>query len=127
MKLSVANATKSLHYCYCYQFHRFSHYYISDNVSRDSLVGIATGYELDDQGVGVRVPVGVRIFTSPSRPDRHWGPPNLLSNRYRGLFPPGVERPGREAEHLRPTSAEVKENMYLYIHSPICLHGVVLN
>jgi hypothetical protein len=26
--------------------------------SRDSVVGIATGYELDNGGVGVRVPVG---------------------------------------------------------------------
>jgi hypothetical protein len=30
--------------------------------SRDSVVGIATGYGLDDRGVGVRVPVGSRIF-----------------------------------------------------------------
>jgi hypothetical protein len=33
--------------------------------SRDSAVGIATGYGLDDQEVGVRIPVGARIFTSP--------------------------------------------------------------
>jgi hypothetical protein len=37
--------------------------------SRDSVVGIATGYGLDDQGIGVRVPVGARIFSSPRRPD----------------------------------------------------------
>jgi hypothetical protein len=53
------------------------------------LVGIATGYGLDDQGVGVRVPVVSRIFTSPYRPDRLWGSPNLLYNGYRGLFPGG--------------------------------------
>jgi hypothetical protein len=55
---------------------------------RDNVVGIATGYGLDDRGVGVRVPVGSRIFSSPRRPDRVWGPSNLLSNRYRGLFFP---------------------------------------
>jgi hypothetical protein len=42
--------------------------------SRGSAVGIATGYGLDDRGVGVRVPVGSRIFSSPRRPDRLWGP-----------------------------------------------------
>jgi hypothetical protein len=31
-------------------------------VSRDSSVGIATGYWLDDRGVGVRVLVGVKDF-----------------------------------------------------------------
>jgi hypothetical protein len=38
--------------------------------SQDSVVGIATSYGLDDRGVGVRVPVGSRIFTYPNRPDR---------------------------------------------------------
>jgi hypothetical protein len=38
--------------------------------SRDSVVSIATSYGLDDRGVGVRVPVGPRIFSSPNRPDR---------------------------------------------------------
>jgi hypothetical protein len=48
--------------------------------ARDSVFGIATGYGLDDRGVGVRVPGGANIFSFPSRPDRLWGPPNLLSN-----------------------------------------------
>jgi hypothetical protein len=42
---------------------------IAYNNVRDSVVGIATGYGLDDQGVRVRVPVGSRIFSSPDRPD----------------------------------------------------------
>jgi hypothetical protein len=51
---------------------------LRDLPSYDSVVGIATGYGLDDRGIGVRVPVGARIFSSPCRPDRLWGPPSLL-------------------------------------------------
>jgi hypothetical protein len=54
----------------------------------DSAVGIATGYGLDARGVGVRVPVGSRIFSSPLRPDRLWGPSSLLAS-YGRLFPRG--------------------------------------
>jgi hypothetical protein len=76
-------------------------------MSRDSSVGIATGYGLDDGGVGVRVPVGSRIFFSPRRPDRLWGPPSLLSNRYRG----------READHSPPLVPEVKKT-WIYTSTP---------
>jgi hypothetical protein len=55
-------------------------------VSRDSTVGIATSYWLDDRVVGVRVPVGSRIFTSPCRSERLWRPPNLLYKEYPVLF-----------------------------------------
>jgi hypothetical protein len=53
---------------------------------RDSAGRIATSYGLDGRKVGVRVPVEVRIFISPCRPDRIWGPPSLLPNGYGGLF-----------------------------------------
>jgi hypothetical protein len=37
--------------------------------SRDSSLGIAaTSYGLDERGVGFRVPVGLRIFSTSSRP-----------------------------------------------------------
>jgi hypothetical protein len=57
--------------------------------NRDSAVGIATGYGFDDGCVGVQVPVGSRIFSSPRRLDRLWGPPSLLLNGYRGIFTGG--------------------------------------
>jgi hypothetical protein len=57
--------------------------------SWDSVVGIATVYGLDDREVGVRVPVGLRIFSSPQRPNGFWGPPSLLSNEYRASIPRG--------------------------------------
>jgi hypothetical protein len=75
-------------------------------------VGIATGYGLDEQGVGVRVPEGERIFISPCRSDRLWGPPSL-SNGYRGAL-----SPGREADHSPPTSAEVKKTWDPLPHTP---------
>jgi hypothetical protein len=85
--------------------------------SRDSVVGIATSYGLDDRAVGVRVPVVSRIFSSPRRPDRLLGPRNLLSNVYRGLFPRGRKRPGRETDHSPPASAKVKKR-WIYTSTP---------
>jgi hypothetical protein len=62
---------------------------ILDYYNSDSSVGIATGCRLDGQEVGVRVPVGSRIFSSPRRPNRIWGPPRLQNNGYRRFFPQG--------------------------------------
>jgi hypothetical protein len=48
-------------------------------------------YGLDDRGVGVRVPVWSRIYSTSRRPDRLRGPPSLLSSGYRGSFPGGYD------------------------------------
>jgi hypothetical protein len=61
--------------------------------SQDNSIGIATGCGLDGREIGVRVPVGVTIFSSPRRADVSCGLPSLLANGYRGLFP-GVNSAG---------------------------------
>jgi hypothetical protein len=38
-----------------------------------------------------------------------------------------VKQPRREADHSPPSSAEVKEWVELYLHSPIRLHGLMLS
>jgi hypothetical protein len=89
-------------------------------LSRVSVVGIATGYGLDDGGVGVRVPVRSRIFffSKSSRPALgSTQPPIQCVPR---AVSSGVKRPGREADHSPPTSAEVKESGSIHplLHTP---------
>jgi hypothetical protein len=94
-------------------FCEISHFRLAfiTNRSRDSSVGVATGYGLDDRGVGVRVPVGSRIFHSatsrpalgPTQPPIQWVPV--------------VKRPGRIAGHSHPTSAKVKKT-WIYTSTP---------
>jgi hypothetical protein len=81
--------------------------------NRDSAVGIPTSYGMDDWGVRLRVPIGSTILSPPRRPDRPWSPPSLLFNRHWGL----LRRPGREADHLLPTSAEMKKT-WIYTFTP---------
>jgi hypothetical protein len=51
-------------------FEDFERLLFQTGKSWGSAVGIVTGYVLDDQRVGVQVPVGARIVTSPYCPDR---------------------------------------------------------
>jgi len=57
-----------------------------------------------------------KIFSSPNRPDRLWGPPSLLLNGYRGSF---LELRGwGVALATHPTSStEVKEKVQLHLYS----------
>jgi hypothetical protein len=88
--------------------------------SRNSVVGIATCYGLDYRGLELRPPPPLRRFknflftTSPrptlgsTQPPIQWVPVTLS---------PGVKRPGREADHSLPTSAEVKK-IWIYTSIP---------
>jgi hypothetical protein len=51
--------------------------------NRCSAVGIATGYLLDDQGVGDGVRLGSKFLSPTRRPYMFWDIPNLLANGYR--------------------------------------------
>jgi hypothetical protein len=75
--------------------------------SRHSSVGIALGYGLDDQGSRVRFPAGAGNFSLHHRVQNGSGahPPSYP----RGTPSLGVKRPGHEADHSPPSSAEVKE------------------
>jgi hypothetical protein len=75
--------------------------------SRDSSVGIATGYRLNDRGIGVLFPIGARFFSSLRRPDWFWGTPNLLSNVVTGALSLGVKRPRRESDQSPPTTVGI--------------------
>jgi hypothetical protein len=86
--------------------------YSGGGQSRDSVVRIATGYGLDDQGIGVQVLIGSRISVfhviqtgSGIHPTSYPMSTGALSL--------GVKRPGREADHSPPASAEVKK-MWIY-------------
>jgi hypothetical protein len=84
--------------------------------SRDSVVGIATDYGPDGRGVGVRVPVGSRIFTSPIVQTGSGVHPTSYTMGTVVLLP-GVKLPGGEVDHSLPTSAEVKK-MWIYTSTP---------
>jgi hypothetical protein len=75
-------------------------------MSRDSSVGITTGYGLDDWG-SIPCRETFVLLSTVSRPALG-DPPKLISNGYRDIFSKGVKRQGREADHSPPSSAKVK-------------------
>jgi hypothetical protein len=82
-----------------------------------SAVGIATGYRLDDRGVGVRI--------QGSAKNVHFGisfRPALVPTQYPNQWVPGIKRQEREADDSPPTSAEVRK-MAIYASTPphVCM------
>jgi hypothetical protein len=81
----------------------------------NSVVGISTGYGLDDRGIGVQVPVESRIFCTPSTPAL--GSTQRPIQWVPGALSLGIKREEREADQSLPASAEVK-NIWIYTSSP---------
>jgi hypothetical protein len=67
------------------------------------------------------------VSYGPPRPERLLGPTQPPIQWVAGSLSLGVKRPDREANRSPPSSAEVKEWVELYLHSPIRLHGLVLS
>jgi hypothetical protein len=79
-------------------------------MSRGSSGTIVPDYGLDDRG---SIPdKGRGFFFWPLRPDRLWGPTTSYP-----MGTGGKARPGREADHSPPSSAEVKYEKELYLLS----------
>jgi hypothetical protein len=95
--------------------------------NRDSSVGIALGYGLDNRGSGVRFPTGAGNFSLHHRFQNGSGAHPASIKWVPGVLSLGVKRPGREADHSPPSSTEAKERVELYLHSAIRLHGMVLS
>jgi hypothetical protein len=77
-------------------------------MSRDSSVGIAIGYELDDQGGGSSSPGRIKFSLLHIVQTVSGVHPTSYKMGTGGSFP-GVKRQGRKAAHSPPTSAEVKK------------------
>jgi hypothetical protein len=88
-----------------------------DAKSRDRSVGIATGYGVDDKGIGSSRPGGDKNFYFFMSPRSSLGPTQAPIQWVPGALSPEVKRPGREADHSTPTSTEVKKT-WVYTSSP---------
>jgi hypothetical protein len=76
--------------------------------SRGSSGSIVSDYGLDDRAIGVRSPAGAKDFSSILFLQTGSGAhPACCTVGTAGPFPEGKARPGRDADHSPPSSAEV--------------------
>jgi hypothetical protein len=68
----------------------------------------------------VRASIGVTFFASPRRLDRFLRPTQPPIQRVPGALSPGVNRPGREADHSPPIIAEVRST---WVYTSISPHA----
>jgi hypothetical protein len=79
----------------------FIYYHIIPRESRECVLGIVTRVRAG-RSRNCSIPSrGKTSMSSPKRPDWLWNPLILMFNGYR-MHVPGVQRPGREADHLPP-------------------------
>ena len=69
------------------------------------------------------IPGKVKEFFSSQKKSRPDLEPSLLFNAYRGSSQ-GINRPGRDVDHLHPSGAELNNEWSYASALPIFLHGV---
>jgi hypothetical protein len=78
-------------------------------MSRVSSSNIVSDYGLDDRAIGVRSPAGLKDFSYSLFVQTGSGArPTFCSMGTGGPFPGAKARPGSDADHSPPSSAEVK-------------------
>jgi hypothetical protein len=93
--------------------------FTKDTQSRVSSGSIEFDYGLDDRTIGIRSPAGAEDFSSSLCVQTGSGAhPASCTMSTRGPFPGGKARPGRDADHSPPSSAEVENEYELYLLSP---------
>jgi hypothetical protein len=88
------------------------------DMNRDSSVGMALGYGLNDGGSRVQFPAGVGNFSLHRRVQNGSGAHPASYPMGIRSFSLGVKRPGRKADYSPTSSAEAKEWVELYFHYP---------
>jgi hypothetical protein len=96
-------------------------------MSRDSSVSIATGYGLDGRMMEVRFSTALGNFLFDTVSTAVLGPTQLPIHWVLKALSLGVKKPGRDADHSPPSSAEVKNAWNYTSIPPICLHVGVLS
>jgi hypothetical protein len=80
----------------------------AEHQSRGSSGGIVSDYGLDDRAIEVRSPTGSDFSSSPCVQNGSGAHPASYPMGTGGSFPVGKARPGRDADHSPPSSAEVE-------------------
>jgi hypothetical protein len=87
----------------------FSYTIIIYNRNRRSSVSIVSGYRLDDRAIEVRSSAGAKDFSCSLCVQTGSGAhPASYTVGTGGPFPGGKARPGRDADHSPPSSAEIE-------------------
>jgi hypothetical protein len=76
--------------------------------------------------IGFRIPAGAGNVSLRHRVHTSAGAHSFSYRMGNGGSFPGLKRPERKVDHTPPSSAEAKECVELYLHSPIRLYGAAL-